>query len=146
MAAEDVTATGPQRLLEVAARLAAEGEEARRRLAELDVAIEALAARVGVDPGAPPLTRATAAPVVASPAEPVAEVAPPAVPEPAPAPAPAVLDGARLVAIEMAVGGATRGAVGDRLRREFGVAEPTPVLDDVFGAGTADESRMPWGG
>jgi hypothetical protein len=48
------------------------------------------------------------------------------------------------MAIEMAVSGSSRGEVGDRLAHDFGVSDPTPFLDDVFGAGSADDSRMPW--
>ena len=53
-------------------------------------------------------------------------------------------DSARLVAIEMAVAGSTRGEVALRLRTEFGVQRPDPFLDDVFGSGTGPETRMPW--
>jgi hypothetical protein len=64
---------------------------------------------------------------------------------PVPSNVPAASEGARLVAIEMAVGGASRGEVGERLTQEFGVVDPSVILDDVFGAGTAPGSRMPWG-
>jgi hypothetical protein len=52
--------------------------------------------------------------------------------------------GARLVAIEMAVAGATRGEVALRLSREFFGEDAAPILDDVFGSGTAGATRMPW--
>ena len=51
---------------------------------------------------------------------------------------------ARLTAIEMAVSGCSRGEVAQRLRQEFQTADATPILDDVFGAGSHDSSRMPW--
>jgi hypothetical protein len=51
---------------------------------------------------------------------------------------------ARLVAIEMAVAGATRGEVALRLSREFFGEDAAPILDDVFGSGTAGATRMPW--
>jgi hypothetical protein len=54
-------------------------------------------------------------------------------------------DGARLVAIEMAVAGFSRGEVQDRLVREYGLTAPDGILDDVFGAGSRADSRMPWG-
>jgi hypothetical protein len=54
-------------------------------------------------------------------------------------------DSARLVAIEMAVGGSSREEVAGRLRAEFGLERPDTVLDDVFGPGTGPQTRMPWG-
>lgn len=60
-------------------------------------------------------------------------------PEPAEPAAPearstdAAYDAARLVAIEMAVAGDTREGVGRRLREEFGIRDPRPILDDAFG-------------
>lgn len=62
-----------------------------------------------------------------------------------PAPAAAIPDSARLIAIEMAVAGSSRGEVGRRLHAEFGIAEPKPVLDEVFGSGTTSDTRLPWG-
>jgi hypothetical protein len=58
----------------------------------------------------------------------------------------AATDSARLVAIEMAVGGSTRQEVANRLRGEFGLEHPDPVLDDVFGPGSSPKTRMPWAG
>jgi hypothetical protein len=52
----------------------------------------------------------------------------------------------RLIAIEMAVSGSSRGEVGERLTQEFGVTDPEPILADVFGAHSADSVRMPWRG
>lgn len=51
---------------------------------------------------------------------------------------------ARLVAVEMAVAGYPRAQVGDRLQRQYGVSDPARILDEVFGRGTAGNSRMPW--
>jgi hypothetical protein len=85
--------------------------------------------------------------------EPVVIIDPPApapiVPDPAPEPAASTpvadeSDGARLMAIEMAVSGSSRGEVGSRLTEDFHVADPAPILDDVFGAGSPDSTRMPW--
>ena len=53
-------------------------------------------------------------------------------------------DGARLMAIEMAVSGSSRGEVGERLTQDFHIADPAPILDDVFGEGSPESSRMPW--
>jgi len=52
---------------------------------------------------------------------------------------------ARVVAIQMAVAGASRGEVDIHLREHFGVADTAPILDDVFGESTDDSSRMSWG-
>jgi len=52
---------------------------------------------------------------------------------------------ARLVAIEMAVGGSSRAEVEAHLRERLGVADPAPLLDDVFGAASTAGSRLAWG-
>jgi hypothetical protein len=52
---------------------------------------------------------------------------------------------ARLVAIEMAVGGSSRAEVERHLRDELGVAEPSELLDDVFGAASHAGSTLAWG-
>ncbi|MDO8209247.1 hypothetical protein [Conexibacter sp. CPCC 206217] len=71
-------------------------------------------------------------------------------PEPAPADqAPAtngdVSNAARLVAIEMAVGGAARADVERHLLERFTIGDATPLLDDVFGAESHAGSRLAWG-
>jgi hypothetical protein len=93
----------------------------------------------------PELPAEPAPPPVAEIPTPVVQT-PPAAPIEPPAPEPVApeSDGARLMAIEMAVSGSSRGEVGDRLAHDFGVADPTPFLDDDYGAGSADDSRMPW--
>jgi hypothetical protein len=64
-------------------------------------------------------------------------------PEPAPSadnvprvedPGDARFDGARLVALQMAVAGSTREEVHAELQRAFRLADPSSILDDVFGA------------
>ena len=52
---------------------------------------------------------------------------------------------ARLVAIEMAVGGSSRAEVDQHLRERLGVADPEPLLDDVFGVASTAGSRLAWG-
>lgn len=59
--------------------------------------------------------------------------------------APEVSNAARLVAIEMAVGGSSRADVEQHLRTRLGVAAPTALLDDVFGAESHAGSRLAWG-
>ncbi len=43
------------------------------------------------------------------------------------------MDGARLVALQMAVAGSTRGEVASLLKRQYDIVEPHGILDDVFG-------------
>jgi hypothetical protein len=56
-----------------------------------------------------------------------------------------VSNAARLVAIEMAVGGSSRADVERHLRTGFGVSDPAPLLDDVFGSESHAGSRLAWG-
>ena len=42
-------------------------------------------------------------------------------------------DGARLVALQMAVAGSTREEVHSELQRAFRLPDPSSILDDVFG-------------
>jgi hypothetical protein len=51
---------------------------------------------------------------------------------------------ARLVALQMAVAGANRGDVESHLERNFSLADPATVLDDVFGRGTDADKRVTW--
>jgi hypothetical protein len=67
---------------------------------------------------------------------PIQNGAPPEIPVPS---------AARLVAIEMAVGGSSRAEVEQHLRHELGVQDPEPLLDDVFGAASTAGSRLAWG-
>lgn len=68
---------------------------------------------------------------------------PPGPPHPAPVPAPAP-DSIQTIAIQMATSGWTRREVGDHLQRTLGFADPEPVLDEIFGPGSADDARVPW--
>jgi hypothetical protein len=54
------------------------------------------------------------------------------------------LDEVRTVAIQMAAGGGTRGDVREHLHRTLGVSEATGILDEVFGAGSGEQDRVPW--
>ena len=138
-------------------------EDARRRADELlaqrmqllaDIAATAVQApRPSAPASRPPVTRNSRP--AAAPVEPVAPPPPPAPrhepapvprvrrPEPvAPAPEPprrvddhsdARFDGARLVALQMAVAGSTREEVHAELQRAFRLSDPSSILDDVFG-------------
>jgi hypothetical protein len=54
------------------------------------------------------------------------------------------LDSARLVAIQMATAGSTRAQVETHLREALAIAEPRPILDEVFGWNTPADARVPW--
>ena len=51
---------------------------------------------------------------------------------------------ARHAAIRMAATGATRGQVGIELHDSLRLADPSSLLDEIFGPGSADDSRVPW--
>jgi hypothetical protein len=53
-------------------------------------------------------------------------------------------DGAHIVAIQMAAAGRTRGEAESYIRDSLEVADPAPVLDEVFGAGTPGDATVPW--
>jgi hypothetical protein len=81
---------------------------------------------------------------------------PPPPPPPPPAPAPPVAEAAtpetvdrawveaRQATIHMAAAGNTRAQAETQLRDFLGVAEPQSLLDQVFGAGTEADTRVPW--
>lgn len=141
-AAEPATERGPADDLpaRVGAALA-QSELARRRLAALAVAVEEFAGRLGAAdedsrPEPEPPVRAVHAKAAA----------------PAPVDSPAQAGrrrisnrAARRLAVDMATTGASRDAVGDRLRSEYGLTDPRPTLDLVFGAGTAEKDRSDLG-
>lgn len=70
--------------------------------------------------------------------------------EPATAPEPVTgfawpeRDQARMVAIQMAATGATKGGVREHLHRTLGLGDAGPVLDEVFGPGSDEGARVPW--
>jgi vacuolar-type H+-ATPase subunit H len=53
-------------------------------------------------------------------------------------------DGAHIVAIQMAAAGRTRADTESHIRDSLGIADPGPVLDEVFGPGTPGEATVPW--
>lgn len=119
----------------VAQELDAVAEEQRRtlppQLAEHARLPEERAARLLAEPVAPPPE------AVAPPPGPIASPGRPA--------GNAAYDAARLVAIEMAVAGDTREGVGRRLREEFGIQDPRPILDDAFGPDPGAGGRTRYG-
>lgn len=137
---------GAGELRDLASTVAAEA----RRLDELTSALEDAAQRMtALDGSRPSVATAAPAPSTGGSAAP-APLPPPAnriLPIRPPITSPPERDAGlapRLVAIELAVAGATRGEVALRLRSEFPATEAGPVLDDVFGVGSAEADRMPW--
>lgn len=51
---------------------------------------------------------------------------------------------AKTIAIRMAAASATRGGVREHLQQALGLSEAETILDEVFGAGTDDDSQVPW--
>ncbi len=158
----DPVALEAGRLLALVDEVVEQTKHAQQRLYALDAAVTALSHRLGleeeVDRGAAAGHADDGAQALRSPAvgdrprdldaDPHARAAPLTDPSAGQAPAPPAsprTDGARLVAIEMAVGGFSRGEVQDRLAREYGLRDSGTILDDVFGAGSDAGSRMPWG-
>jgi hypothetical protein len=151
------TAADPGRILELVSNVATQAAQVRTRLQSLEEALDLVALTIGMPVGtqgatAPSRRRGRQEWTPPRPLEPVpAEAAQPAArpsqspPEARPSqPTGPIGDSARLVAVEMAVAGYSRDEVERRLANEFGIADPQPVLDDVFGAGTPGTSRMPW--
>jgi hypothetical protein len=68
---------------------------------------------------------------------------PPSPPTPPPVAGQAPAE-ARQTAIQMAAVGSTRAQVETQLRDVFQIDDPVAILDQVFGAGTAGDTRVPW--
>ncbi|HKJ35189.1 MAG TPA: hypothetical protein VKA36_01360 [Solirubrobacterales bacterium] len=54
------------------------------------------------------------------------------------------VDDAKLVAIQMAASGRTRQEVREHLHSAMAVTDTRQLLDEVFGAGSAEDARVPW--
>jgi hypothetical protein len=106
-----------------AARIERLAADALRSVGELAVTLSELAQTL----------RASDAPAADPPAAPAPAAAPPA-----PGPLPA---SARLLAIEMAIAGHGREAVGAALEQRLGKPPPAALLDEVFG----EEASLTWG-
>jgi hypothetical protein len=100
-------------------------ESVRGRLDELSARVDALALQLQQQPPAPRV------------------VEPPPPPRP---PTPDPEDAPRLLAVELAVAGATRADVDAALRTRFGVSSTAELLDQVFGVGSSPGAHLPWGG
>lgn len=107
----------------------------------------------------PPMPPPAPAPVPPAPQEfahPARTPAPAPTPRPAPTPqegsgqrAPTAaggqsLDDGRLVAIQMAAAGSTRRQVREHLHQAMGISDTRGVLDEIFGPGSGEDSRVPW--
>jgi hypothetical protein len=133
--------TAPGQLLAIIDAVVHAAEGARRRLDELAETLEELTRRVdaagrGPATGAEP-PELEGSGLGARPRPPAPSARPPK--ERASETAHA---SARLVAVEMAAAGATRMEADRRLRDEFGFRDTRPVLDDVYGPGSAPGARL----
>jgi len=54
------------------------------------------------------------------------------------------LDDARIVALQMASAGRTRGDVRSHLQQALAIPDPEPALDEIFGPDSDDDVRAPW--
>jgi hypothetical protein len=99
--------------------------------------------RPSVRPAEPPVAPSYREPAPVTPAPPRRPDPLDRAPEPPPPttngpavedPTDARFDGARLVALQMAVAGSTREEVAAELQRAFRLQDPSSILDDVFGA------------
>ncbi len=61
-----------------------------------------------------------------------------------PAPLPGIGPETHRAAVQMALLGCTRAQVDSHLRGYLGVAEPTALLDRIYGLGSDAEARVPW--
>jgi hypothetical protein len=135
--AERMRAAAADESRELVEEVRAASADLRVRIAALDEGLAALAERVGeVVPEAP--APEEAAPEVAAPEEAAPEEAAPEAPAPQPAAAPAPngsandADGARLVALNMVLSGASREEADRYLAEHFDLPDRSTLLDDVF--------------
>ncbi len=93
----------------------------------------------------PPAAYPPPTPPQAYPAAPAPEPPPPLTGEPAGgASGGRSRDEARTVAIQFAAAGATRAVVREHLHWALGASDPSPILDEVFGAGSGEDAVVPW--
>jgi hypothetical protein len=127
-------------------------EEARAAFEGLVKALGDAAARIAAKASGeaepPPVAAAEPSPPPAPPPEPgpSREPAPREVPPPSEPPRERDprADGAHIVAIQLAAAGRTRGQAASHIRESLGIADPAPVLDEVFGPGTGEDATVPW--
>ena len=125
--------TASARLLDAASEVDRRAERARQRVDELEQTLTELAAALASHEATVTEQRVPAAPAPVATAPPRTHAAQP--PYAAPAVrlrARAVADGARMLAIELAVAGATREAIAAQLQQRFGVSDPEEILDGVL--------------
>jgi hypothetical protein len=128
-----------QRLQEISAltdrliaRARAVAEQSDDLISALDDARRRLLSSESPEPEPKPPAESVLEPVPPIP-EPERPIAPPAEPQLGPG---GELDsgaseGARLLATQMAVAGSTRDEIAGRLREEFGIDDPSPILDEI---------------
>jgi len=137
-----IPATAPGQLLAIVDQVLSAAEAARRRLDELSATLDELTRRVDAAgrsvPAPSPAVPPADTPLRARPRPPSGGAA-----APSGAPIEAVAATAKLIAVEMAVAGASRVDVDRRLRDELGMPTTYEVLDEVFGADSPPSARLP---
>lgn len=137
-----IPATAPGQLLAIVDQVLSAAEAARRRLDELSATLDELTRRVDAAgrsvPAQSPAVPPADTPLRARPRPPAGGAA-----APSGAPIEAVAATAKLIAVEMAVAGASRMDVDRRLRDELGMPTTYEVLDEVFGADSPPSARLP---
>jgi hypothetical protein len=124
-----LTAFDPKRIDRLAAKATLLEEQVRALVSELEEMAELARAEARPEPILAHDPEPTPAP------EPVAEAEPEPddVPDPAdPEPRPSIPEGARLVALNMALSGKPRDETARYLRENYDLADPDPLLDDVY--------------
>lgn len=118
----------------VAADLASQVEAMRKQIEIVQREIDAASSAGAPAPQAPPRTARPAPPPLPDPIEDELEFEQDE--EPVVTRTPAGIDDLspeRLVAMQMAAARCSREEVEDHLRRRYGVADPTPILDELYG-------------
>ncbi|MEZ5123539.1 MAG: hypothetical protein R2736_18535 [Solirubrobacterales bacterium] len=142
MQSAPIPATAPGQLLAIVDQVLSAAEAARRRLDELSATLDELTRRVDAAgrsvPAPSPAVPPADTPLRARPRPPAGGAA-----APSGAPIEAVAATAKLIAVEMAVAGASRMDVDRRLRDELGMPTTYEVLDEVFGADSPPSARLP---
>ena len=128
-----MTAFDPKRIDRLAAKATLLEEQVRALVSELEELAEHTRAEARPEPILAHDPEPTPAPEPVAEAEPEPEPEPDDVPDPAdPEPKPSIPEGARLVALNMALSGKPRDETARYLRENYDLADPDPLLDDVY--------------
>jgi hypothetical protein len=131
-----MTTFDPKRIDRLAAKATLLEDQVRALVAELEELAELARSESAAPPAAPPAPEPAPVvapdPVVEAELEPEAEAEPEPEPEPAPKPASSAPEGARLVALNMALRGTPRDETARYLREKYAFEDSDGLLDDVY--------------